>query len=95
MFIEPLPALLLTAPLLLPMAQAYHINLVHFGVVITFNLVIALVHPPVGPVLFIAAKLAEVRIGVVTIALLPLLAAMIVVLLLITYIEPLSLLLVR
>ena len=95
MFIEPLPALLLTAPLLLPMAQLYHINLVHFGVVITFNLVIALVHPPVGPVLFIAAKLAEVRIGVVTIALLPLLAAMIVVLLLITYIEPLSLLLVR
>jgi C4-dicarboxylate transporter DctM subunit len=95
MFIEPLPALLLTAPLLLPMAAAYHINLVHFGVVITFNLVIALVHPPVGPVLFISAKLADVRIGVVTIALLPLLAALIVVLLLITYIEPLSLLLVR
>src|ERR1035437_4078295 len=45
MFIEPLPALLLTAPLLLPMALTYHINLVHFGVLVTFNLAIALVHP--------------------------------------------------
>lgn len=95
MFIEPLPALLLTAPLLLPMAHSYHVNLVHFGVVVTFNLAIALVHPPVGPALFIAAKLANVSIGGATRALLPLLAAMIVVLLLVTYIEPLSLLLVR
>ena len=95
MFIEPLPAMLLTAPLLLPIAQAFHINLVHFGVVVTFNLAIALVHPPVGAALFISAKLAQVSIGAVTKALLPLLGAMIVVLLLITYIEPLSLLLVH
>lgn len=70
-------------------------NLVHFGVVITFNLAIALVHPPVGAALFISAKLAEVSIGAVTKALLPLLAAMILILLLITYIEPLSLVLIR
>jgi C4-dicarboxylate transporter DctM subunit len=95
MFIEPLPALLLTAPLLLPMALAYHINLIHFGVLVTFNLAIALVHPPVGPALFISAKLANVSIGEATMALLPLLSAMIVILLLITYIEPLSLLLLR
>ncbi len=95
MFIEPLPAMLLTAPLLLPIAQAFHINLVHFGVVVTANLAIALVHPPAGPALFIAAKLAQVRIGAATRALLPLLAANLIVLLLITYIEPLSLLLVR
>jgi C4-dicarboxylate transporter DctM subunit len=95
MFIEPLPALLLTAPLLLPMAMAYHVNLIHFGVLVTFNLAIALVHPPVGPALFISAKLANVSIGEATMALLPLLAAMIVILLLITYIEPLSLVLLR
>jgi C4-dicarboxylate transporter DctM subunit len=95
MFIEPLPAMLLTAPLLLPIAAAFHINMVHFGVVVTANLAIALVHPPVGPSLFISAKLAEVSIGAATKPLLPLLAANIVVLLLITYIEPLSLVLVR
>lgn len=95
MFIEPLPAMLLTAPLLLPIAQTFHIDLVHFGVVVTANLAIALVHPPAGPALFIAAKLADVRIGAATRALMPLLAANLVVLLLITYIEPLSLFLVR
>ena len=95
MFIEPLPAMLLTAPLLLPIAQAFHINLVHFGVIVTFNLAIALVHPPVGAALFISAKLADVSIGAATRALLPLLAAMILILLLITYIEPLTLVLIQ
>jgi C4-dicarboxylate transporter DctM subunit len=95
MFIEPLPAMLLTAPLLLPIAQQYHVNLIHFGVLITFNLAIALVHPPVGAALFISAKLARVSIGAVTKALMPLLAAMILVLLLVTYVEPLTLLLIR
>jgi C4-dicarboxylate transporter DctM subunit len=95
MFIEPLPAMLLTAPLLLPIAQAFHIDLVHFGVVVTFNLAIALVHPPVGAALFISAKLAEVSIGSATRALMPLLGAMLVILLLITYIEPLSLVLIN
>jgi C4-dicarboxylate transporter, DctM subunit len=95
MFIEPLPAMLLTAPLLLPIAQAFHINLVHFGVIVTFNLAIALVHPPVGAALFISAKLADVSIGAATRALLPLLAAMMLILLLITYIEPLTLVLIQ
>jgi C4-dicarboxylate transporter DctM subunit len=95
MFIEPLPAMLLTAPLLLPIAHTFHVDMVHFGVVVTANLAIALVHPPVGPSLFISAKLAEVTIGGVTKALLPLLAANIAVLLLITYVEPLSLVLVH
>jgi C4-dicarboxylate transporter DctM subunit len=95
MFIEPLPAMLLTAPLLLPMAQEFHVNLIHFGVVMVLNLGIALVHPPVGASLFISAKLARVTIGSVTWALLPLLATMLVVLALITYIQPLSLLLVH
>ena len=95
MFIEPLPAMLLTAPLLLPIAQAFHINLVHFCVIVTFNLAIALVHPPVGAALFISAKLTGVSIGAATRALLPLLAAMILILLLITYIEPLTLVLIQ
>jgi C4-dicarboxylate transporter DctM subunit len=95
MFIEPLPAMLLTAPLLLPLANAFHINLVHFGVIVCANLAIALVHPPVGPSLFISAKLADVPVLAATVPLLPLLAADIAVLLLITYIEPLSLVLVH
>jgi len=62
-FIEPLPALLLTAPLLIPIAKAFGIDLVHLGVVMTANLAIALYTPPVGGTLFVAAKLAKAGIG--------------------------------
>ena len=60
-FIEPLPAMLLTAPLLLPLAQTFGIDLVHLGVIMTANLAIALYTPPVGGTLFVAAKLARRR----------------------------------
>jgi C4-dicarboxylate transporter, DctM subunit len=58
-FIEPLPAMLLSAPLFLPLAKAFGIDLVHFGVIMTANLAIALAHPPVGATLFVSAKLAK------------------------------------
>jgi C4-dicarboxylate transporter DctM subunit len=84
-FIEPLPALLLTAPLFLPLAQVFHIDLVHLGVVMTANLAIALYTPPVGGTLFVAAKLANAGIGAITRALIPLMAASVTVLFLVTY----------
>jgi C4-dicarboxylate transporter DctM subunit len=84
-FIEPLPALLLTAPLFLPLAQAFKIDLVHLGVIMTANLAIALYTPPVGGTLFVAAKLAGAGIGEITRALVPLMAATVAVLMLITY----------
>ena len=89
-FIEPLPALLLTAPLLLPIAKSFGIDLVHLGVIMTANLAIALYTPPVGGTLFVAAKLAKVGIGEITRALWPLLAASIVVLMVITYMPSLT-----
>ncbi|MFM9884700.1 MAG: TRAP transporter large permease [Burkholderiales bacterium] len=84
-FIEPLPALLLTAPLFLPLAQAFKVDLVHLGVVMTANLAIALYTPPVGGTLFVAAKLAGAGIGEITRALAPLMVATVAVLMLITY----------
>ena len=84
-FIEPLPALLLTAPLFLPLAQVFQVDLVHLGVVMTANLAIALYTPPVGGTLFVAAKLAGAGIGDITRALIPLMAASVAVLFLVTY----------
>jgi len=84
-FIEPLPALLLTAPLFLPLAQVFQIDLVHLGVVMTANLAIALYTPPVGGTLFVAAKLAGAGIGEISRALIPLMAASVSVLFLVTY----------
>ena len=89
-FIEPLPALLLTAPLFLPLAQAFHVDMVHLGVVMTANLAIALYTPPVGGTLFVAAKLAGAGIGAITKALMPLMIAAIVVLFIITYVPQLT-----
>ena len=94
-FIEPLPALLLTAPLFLPLAKVFGVDLVHLGVVMTANLAIALYTPPVGGTLFVAAKLANVGIGAITRALVPLMTATVLVLLLITYVPALSTTLVR
>jgi C4-dicarboxylate transporter DctM subunit len=89
-FIEPLPAMLLTTPLFLPMAMAFNIDLVHLGVVITANLAIALYTPPVGGTLFVAASLAKAGIGAVTRHLIPMMAAAVVVLFIITYVPELT-----
>jgi len=94
-FIEPLPALLLTAPLFLPLAKVFGVDLVHLGVVMTANLAIALYTPPVGGTLFVAAKLADAGIGAITRALIPFMTATVLVLLLITYVPALSTTLVR
>ncbi len=94
-FIEPLPALLMAAPLFLPLAAAFKIDMVHLGVLMTANLAIALYTPPVGGTLFVAAKLAKAGIGEITKHLWPLMAATFSIVLLITYIPSLSLWLPR
>jgi C4-dicarboxylate transporter, DctM subunit len=94
-FIEPLPALLLSAPLFLPLAKSFGMDMVHIGVVMTANLAIALYTPPVGGTLFVAARLSGATIGEITQHLWPLMAATFSVVLLVTYIPSLSLWLPR
>ncbi len=89
-FIEPLPAMLLSAPLFLPLAKHFDMDMVHIGVVMTANLAIALYTPPVGGTLFVAAKLAKVGIGEITKHLWPLMTATFSIVLLVTYIPQLS-----
>ena len=84
-FIEPVPALILTAPLLLPVAKAMGVDPVHFGLILTFNLALGLFTPPVGGTLFVAAKIAGVRMGEITRDLLPMLGLSLVVLAIVTY----------
>jgi C4-dicarboxylate transporter DctM subunit len=89
-FIEPLPAMLLSAPLLLPLAQAFKIDMVHFGVVMTANLAIALYTPPVGGTLFVAANLAGAGIGAISKQLIPLMTATVLMLFVITYVPSMT-----
>lgn len=89
-FIEPLPALLMAAPLFLPLALAFKIDLVHMGVIMTANLAIALYTPPVGGTLFVAARLARAGIGEITRHLWIMMAATFSVVILITYVPELT-----
>jgi tripartite ATP-independent transporter DctM subunit len=85
-FIEPLPALAILAPFIAPIAVlAYGIDPVHIGLIMVFNLVLALIHPPIGLVLFLVSRIAKVPIERLSITVLPWLAVSILVLFLITY----------
>ena len=94
-FIEPLPALLMAAPLFLPLAMAFQMDLVHMGVIMTANLAIALYTPPVGGTLFVAAKLANATIGEITKHLWLMMAATFSIVMLVTYVPELTLWLPR
>lgn len=78
-------------PLLVPVANAYGIDLVHFGVIVTLNLLIGELTPPSGVVLFISAGIAGARLEDVFREAVPFAAALVVVLALVTYVPALSL----
>jgi C4-dicarboxylate transporter DctM subunit len=82
--------MLLSAPLLFPLARSFNIDMVHFGVIMTANLSIALYTPPVGGTLFVAAKLADAGIGAISRHLIPFMVATVSMLIVITYVPALT-----
>ena len=89
------PAILIFTPIFLPIAMSYGVDPVHFGIMMVFNLSIAVISPPSAPVLFVGAQVAGVPIEPVIVKLLPFLAALIVLLFIITFVPDLSLWLPR
>ena len=90
-FMDMTPAILIFTPLFLPIAVGLGIDPVQFGIIMVLNLCIGLCTPPVGGVLFIGVGVAETTIAKVIRPLLPFFAAMIVALLLVSYVPELSL----
>jgi tripartite ATP-independent transporter DctM subunit len=84
-FVEPLPALFIFAPFLAPIADQFGIDPTHFGLIVVFNLVLALIHPPIGLVLFLVSSLSKVSVERLSIMILPWLAVSLLVLFLVTY----------
>ncbi len=93
-FLEPLPSLILTAPLFIPAAKAFGIDPVHLGLVMVFNLVIGLYTPPVGGTLFVAARIARVGMVAISRELIPMFIIALLVLFLVTYVEAIPMALV-
>ncbi len=94
-FIEPVPALVLAAPLLVPLAIAFKIDPVHLGLIMTCNLAIGLYTPPVGGTLMVGARLAGVGMMEVTRALIPQFIISVCILFVITYVPAISMSLVH
>jgi tripartite ATP-independent transporter DctM subunit len=59
-FLETVPALLILSPILLPVVKGLGIDQVHFGVIICYNLILGIIHPPLGIGLFVAARVARI-----------------------------------
>lgn len=85
MFLEPASALLISVPVVLPIAVEYGIDPVHLGIIIILNLSIGLLTPPVGLVLFVLNTVTGVPLRDVIRGTLPALVPLVIVLLLITY----------
>ena len=94
-FLDVYSALVVIAPLVIPIAQGYGLNLLHLGVIFLTNLQIGYTTPPIGMNLFIASLRFDKSIIRLGVASLPFLGILLVALLIITYVPALSLLLVR
>jgi C4-dicarboxylate transporter, DctM subunit len=92
---EPSSIILITAPLLFPVAMQLGIDPVHFGIILTVNCEIGMCHPPVGLNLYVASGIAKMGITELTIAVWPWLLTMLGFLVVVTYWPPLSLWLPR
>jgi C4-dicarboxylate transporter DctM subunit len=92
---EPTSIVLITAPILFPIAVKLGIHPVHLGILMTVNMEVGMCHPPVGLNLYVASGIAKMGITELTIATLPWLLTMLIFLVMVTYIPALSLWLPR
>lgn len=90
LFMDPTPAVLIFTPILLPVVAAFGIHPVHFGIMMVFALSIGTITPPVGPILFVGAKIARLGIEDVFRHLLPYFAALVVILVVVIFTPALS-----
>ena len=90
-FMDMTPAVLIFTPIFLPIVVELGMDPTHFGIVMVLNLCVGLCTPPVGSVLFVGCSIADVSITQVVKPLLPLFLAMIVSLMVVTYVPELSL----
>ena len=90
-FIDTTSAIVIFAPLFIPICNALNIDLVHFGMIMAVNLTIGMCTPPLGVCLFVSSSIAKISLKDQMRDLLPMLAVLIGVLLLVTYIPGLTL----
>lgn len=93
MVMEGIPIKLIMVPILLPIIDSLGIDRIHFGIVMSFNILIGAMTPPVGLGLYIMSSVGNLPIEQLIKAILPFYIPLIIALIIITFIPPLSLLL--
>jgi len=91
MFLDGMAAMIILVPILLPVAVQFGIDPIQFGIIISVNLTIGLITPPVGTALFIASSMSNIKIERLTRTLIPFLGVAIIALLIITYVPAVTL----
>ncbi|QCI65905.1 TRAP transporter large permease [Phreatobacter stygius] len=94
-FLETIAAISILVPVLMPILLKVGVDPIHFGVVMTLNLMVGLLHPPLGMVLFVLARISGLSVERTTMAILPWLVPLLLSLLAITFIPELTLWLPR
>jgi C4-dicarboxylate transporter DctM subunit len=89
-FMETLAAVIILAPILLPVVTAYGMSPVHFGIIMVINLAIGFVTPPLGANLFVACQVADISFERISRSIVPLIIVMVVALLIITFVPQIS-----
>jgi len=90
-FMDMSPLIVITTPIFLPVATAFGVDPVHFGIILILNLGIGLCTPPVGSVLFVGCAVGKVPIATVVKTIWPFYGAALATLMLVTYVPALSL----
>lgn len=89
-FMDPTPAILIFAPIFLPVVTEFGVHPLHFGTIMVFNLCVGTITPPVGNVLFVASRVSGQRIEPVTGRLVPFFLALTVGLLIVVFVPQIS-----
>ncbi|SJL84287.1 TRAP transporter large permease [Vibrio palustris] len=89
-FMDPTPAVLIFTPIFLPICMALGMDPVQFGILLVFNLSLGTITPPVGPILFTGCKVSGISIDSVVRTLLPFFFAILLILMLVTYVPAIS-----
>lgn len=90
-FLDTIAAITILVPILMPIVLKMGIDPLHFGLIMTLNLMIGLLHPPLGMVLFVLSRVAKLSVERTTVAILPWLVPLLIALIGITYIPAITL----
>ena len=90
-FLDTTAAIIILVPILFPIINTIGVDPIHFGMILCVNLAVGFVTPPFGTCLFVACGVADTSLGAITKKILPFIAALLVVVALVTLCEPISL----